>query len=60
MKKYRRAGIGKAAAVQLFNIHKGNWQVHQRENNIAAHQFWKNVIAEYTKGDFSERVELAG
>src|ERR1700750_1236830 len=33
MKKYRRAGIGKAVAQQVFDLRKGQWEVHQRENN---------------------------
>ena len=57
MKKYRREGIGKAAARQLFTLHKGDWQVHQRENNIPAREFWRKVINEYTDGQFSERLE---
>ena len=57
MKKYRREGIGKAAAIKLFTLYKGNWQIHQRENNLPARGFWKNVIGEYTKGRFSERFE---
>jgi len=57
MKKYRRSGIGKAVAKQLFTLYKGKWQVHQRENNILAQTFWRNIISEYTKGDFAERLE---
>ena len=57
LKKYRRAGIGKAAARQLFTLYKGDWQVHQRENNIPAQEFWRNIINEYTNGQFSERFE---
>src|SRR3954447_13292802 len=26
MKKYRRTGIGKTVAVQLFDLHKGQWE----------------------------------
>jgi len=57
MKKYRRSGIGKAAAKQLFTLYKGDWQVHQRESNIPAQEFWRNVINEYTNGQFLERFE---
>ncbi len=57
MKKYRREGIGKASAIKIFNLYKGDWQIHQRENNLPARQFWKNVINEYTKGQFSERCD---
>lgn len=57
MKKHRRSGIGKAAAKQLFKLYQGDWQVRQRENNIPAQQFWRNVINDYTNGDFTERIE---
>ena len=56
MKKYRRFGIGKAAAIHLFTLYKGDWQVQQRENNIPAQKFWRSVIEEYTNGDFTERM----
>jgi predicted acetyltransferase len=54
MKKYRRLGIGKAIAVQVFDLHKGQWEVYQKESNKPAQVFWKNVIKEYTKGQFKE------
>jgi len=57
MKRYRRTGIGKAAAKQIFNLHKGQWEVHQRENNKPAQEFWNKVINEYTNGEFSDHVE---
>lgn len=33
MKKYRRKGIGKVAVEQIFNLHKGRWEVYQMESN---------------------------
>lgn len=57
MKKYRRVGIGKAAATQVFNLHKGQWEVFQKENNTPARLFWNRVIDEYTKGQFKDRLE---
>ena len=57
MKKYRREGVGRLAAHQIFNLHKGNWEVFQKENNKPAQQFWKKVIAEYTNENFTERFE---
>lgn len=57
MKKYRREGIGKAAAQQVFNLHKGQWEVYQKESNKPAQIFWRKVIDEYTKGKFTERFE---
>ncbi|CAM4015415.1 GNAT family N-acetyltransferase [Saccharibacillus endophyticus] len=57
LKKYRREGMGMAVATDLFNRHKGPWEVHQIESNKGAQIFWKRVINEYTKGQFEERVE---
>jgi predicted acetyltransferase len=55
MKKYRRTGIGKTIAMQVFDLHRGQWQVYQKENNKPAQAFWQNVTAAYTKGRFTER-----
>jgi predicted acetyltransferase len=57
MKKYRREGIGKAAAWQIFNLHKGQWEVYQKENNKPAQVFWNKTISGYTKGQFNDRLE---
>ena len=57
MKKYRREGIGKAIAKQIFNLHKGQWEVYQKESNKPAQLFWNKIIDEYTKGQFKERFE---
>jgi predicted acetyltransferase len=57
MKMYRRNGIGKEIAQQVFDLHKGQWLVHQRETNGPARAFWNHVIQDYTKGRFNERCE---
>ena len=57
MRKYRRQGIGKAIAEQVFDLHKGQWEVFQKESNKPAQIFWNKVINEYTKGQFKERFE---
>jgi predicted acetyltransferase len=57
LKKYRREGIGKAIAVKVFNLHKGHWEVYQKESNKPAQIFWNKVISEYTKGQFKDRFE---
>jgi predicted acetyltransferase len=57
MKMYRRSGIGTEVAQQAFNLHKGQWEVHQRETNKPACIFWNEVINNYTKGRFTERLE---
>ena len=57
MKKYRRKGIGKSIAEQVFTIHKGQWQIYQKESNRPAQVFWRKIIADYTNGQFKERIE---
>ena len=57
LKKYRHEGIGKAIAIKVFNLHKGQWEVYQKDSNKPAQIFWTKVISEYTKGQFKERLE---
>lgn len=56
-KKYRKAGMGKAVATRIFDLHKGEWEVYQIEANKAAQIFWNKTINEYTRGKFKERTE---
>lgn len=52
MLKYRRMGVGKHVAAQLFDLHRGLWEVCFWKNNTAAGRFWKKVIEEYTNGHY--------
>ncbi len=54
IKKYRRRGIGEAAAVALFDAKPGKWEVGQMHLNIPAQAFWRRVIASYSSGQFTE------
>jgi len=56
MRKYRRKGVGAAAAVQAFDSFPRKWEVRQTANNTAATSFWRKVIARYTGGRFDEVV----
>jgi predicted acetyltransferase len=57
MKKFRLSGLGRLAAHQVFQYHKGNWEVFQIESNKPAQAFWRKVINDYTEGQFVERAE---
>ncbi|MEJ7588193.1 MAG: GNAT family N-acetyltransferase [Ferruginibacter sp.] len=57
MKKYRRAGIGTSIATYVFDLHKGGWEVFQKESNKPAQIFWYKVIDEFTNAKFTERFE---
>jgi predicted acetyltransferase len=57
MRKYRRKGIGRQVAEQVLELHKGHWEIFQMESNIPALSFWRSVILDYMKGQYSERIE---
>lgn len=52
MRKYRRKGVGKEAAVKIFDMFPGGWEVSQWVNNLPAQSFWKQTISEYTNGKY--------
>ena len=52
MRKYRRKGIGKLIAVQVFDKFPGKWEVIQHGNNEPSKTFWEEVIREYSRGNF--------
>ncbi len=44
MRKYRRLGVGREVARQVFERFPGEWQVRQMASNPAATTFWRAVI----------------
>lgn len=52
MLKYRRKGIGFKVATQLFDKHRGLWEVCYWKNNLPAGRFWKRVVEKYTNGNY--------
>jgi len=54
LRRYRRTGVGREAAFQLWNNFPGAWTVRVLENNRGALDFWRGVIAEYAKGTATE------
>lgn len=59
MRKYRRQKVGQAFACRLFDRFAGVWHVAQEEANQPSKIFWRQVIGEYTGGDYRE-VRLPG
>lgn len=55
--KFQGNGVGRHVAVQLFEKFKGAWEVSQLPSNKPAIAFWKKVITDYTKGNYSESRE---
>lgn len=52
MPRYRRMGVGKEAAFQLFDRHRGKWQFQRHPHNLPSVHFWNRVVDEYTHGHF--------
>lgn len=52
MKKYRHKGVGRTAAVKIFDMFPGGWEVARWTVNKPAGEFWSKVIGEYTGGDY--------
>ena len=50
--KYRRQKIGQKAALDIFKMHEGNWEIHPSNNNNRAFTFWNTVIKEYTDNNY--------
>ena len=60
LKKYRRQGIGSAAAVAVLDAHHGHWQVGQMPANLAAQAFWRRLVSSYTHNGYTEEKLTTG
>ena len=57
-RQHRRKGIGRLAAVRLFDRFPGRWEVREMPANKPAQAFWRRTIAAYTGGVFTETQEV--
>ena len=56
LRRYRRAGVGRSAACQVFDRLRGIWRVGQILANTPAQAFWRRIIAEYSAGRWHEEL----
>jgi predicted acetyltransferase len=54
LRRYRRSGVGRRAALLLWNRLPGRWIVRVSETNLGALPFWAGVITEFTRGAATE------
>lgn len=54
MRKYRRMGVGRSIAMQLFASFPGKWEVASIATNVPAQAFWRSTIDIYTDGRYHE------
>jgi predicted acetyltransferase len=60
VRRYRRRGIGRQAAVVLWNRFAARWTVRVSEENRQGCEFWASVVTEYTNGEFLEARRSVG
>ena len=53
--KFKRRGVGTAAARETFHRFPGRWHVEYLKRNTPAVGFWRRVIQDYTRGRVGER-----
>ena len=53
LNKFRRRGVGRAAAQALLNQFRGKWEIGQMPENHGAISFWQAVVQEHTGGDYT-------
>jgi predicted acetyltransferase len=56
LRQFRRLGIGRELAMEVFRRFPGRWEVSVAQANEAAKAFWRRVIGDYTAGRFVEIV----
>ena len=52
----RRRGLGRSAVRLILDRFAGRWEVIEYQRNPGAVAFWRRIVADYTKGDYRERV----
>lgn len=57
LRKFRRRGLGTAVAHEAFRRYPGTWQVRQMLEYKPAQGFWRQCIAAFAPGGFSEKRE---
>ncbi|MDI1443024.1 GNAT family N-acetyltransferase [Polyangium sp. 6x1] len=59
LRKFRRRGVGRAAALAILDMFRGRWEITEVRANAPAITFWRNVIGAFTGGKFEE-IEIDG
>ncbi|MFN7724724.1 MAG: GNAT family N-acetyltransferase [Rubrivivax sp.] len=60
LKRFRRHGTGRALALHTLQAHPGPWEVGQMPANTPAQAFWRRVVGDFTRGQFTEQVLTQG
>lgn len=52
LNNFKRKGIGSKAVKELFDGHRGNWEIKSLPLSEQAELFWINIVKEYTNNKF--------
>ena len=52
----RRLGIGQTAVQLILSRFAGRWEISEYLRNAVAVNFWRRVVAGYTRGTYQERI----
>lgn len=52
MNRFRRKGVGSQAALKLFRMFPGRWEVCQHRENRPSIEFWENLISDISRGQY--------
>ncbi len=55
-RQHRRLGVGRSAVRLIFDRFAGTWEILEYLRNPGAVNFWRHVVAQYTHGNYEERV----
>jgi predicted acetyltransferase len=47
LRMFRRQGVGKAAAHEIWRRYPGKWQVRVMESNYSGYRFWEHTIRDF-------------
>lgn len=53
---HRRLGVGASAVRLLLDRFAGRWEIVEMLRNPQAVTFWRRIVRDYTRGDYSERI----
>lgn len=51
LRRWRRSGVGRAAATQLFALYPGTWEIRPFANSRPALGFWESTCSAITSGE---------
>ena len=52
----RRLGVGATAVQLILSRFAGRWEITEYLRNADAVNFWRRVVAAYTRGAYQERI----